>query len=76
MNQKQLSTQTEIVNNNQPPININLKPLFIMSIDTLDKLLKFLLGSSLITIRVWHHLFSLLYYTSTNTDLAKQMKQL
>ncbi|CAF2055249.1 unnamed protein product [Rotaria magnacalcarata] len=76
MNQKQLSTQTEIVNNNQPPININLKPLFIMSIDTLGKLLKFLLGSSLITIRVWHHLFSLLYYTSTNTDLAKQMKQL
>lgn len=75
-NQKQISTQTETINNNQPPININLKPLFIMSIDTLDKLLNFLLESSLVTIRLWHHLFSLLYYTSTNIDLAKQMKQL
>ncbi|CAF4695546.1 unnamed protein product, partial [Rotaria sp. Silwood2] len=76
LNHKQINIQTETINNNQPPININLKPLFIMSIDTLDKLLKFLLQSSLVTIRLWHHLFSLLYYTSTNIDYAKQMKQL
>jgi len=71
-NNKHIVTQTD---NNQPPVNINLKPLFLMSIDTLDKFLKFLLNSSLVTIRLWHHLFSLLYYTSTNVDLANQMKQ-
>ncbi|CAF1073577.1 unnamed protein product [Rotaria sp. Silwood1] len=76
LNHKQINIQTETLNNNQPPINLNLKPLFIMSINTLDKLLKFLLQSSLVTIRLWHHLFSLLYYTSTNIDLAKQMKKL
>ncbi|CAF3703991.1 unnamed protein product [Adineta steineri] len=76
-NKQQISSQqTETtINTNQPPININLKPLFLMSIDTLDKLLIFLLNSSLVTIRLWHHLFSLLYYTSTNIDLANQMKQ-
>lgn len=70
---------TDTINNNntttQPPININLKPLFIMSIDTLDVFLEFLLNSSLVTIRLWHHLFSLLYYTSTNIESAKQMKE-
>ena len=76
INQKFMSNQTEAINDKQPPININLKPLFIMSLDTLDKLLKFLLNSSLETIHLWHHVFSLLYYTSTNIDLAKQMKRL
>jgi hypothetical protein len=72
---KQITTQTETLHQHQPPINIHLKPLFLMSIETLEKFLQFLLNSSLVTIRLWHHLFSLLYYTSTNIDLAYQMKQ-
>ena len=46
-----------------------------MSIETLEKFFRFLVNSSLVTIRLWHHLFSLLYYTSTNIELACQMKQ-
>ena len=65
-------TQTQ---SNQPPINLNLKPLFFMSIETLDRFLRFLLESSLVTRRLWHHVFSLLYYTSTNIHLANQMKE-
>jgi hypothetical protein len=72
---KQIPTQMETMNQNQPPVNIHLKPLFLMSIETLEKFFQFLLNSSLITMRLWHHLFSLLYYTSTNKDLAYQMKQ-
>ena len=66
---------TDSSNASQPPINLNLKPLFFMSIDTLDHLLEFYLRSSLMTTRLWHHLFSLLYYTSTQVFLANQMKE-
>ncbi|CAF1058543.1 unnamed protein product [Adineta ricciae] len=66
---------TETAHGNQPPINVHLKPLFLMSIETLNQFLTFIFKSSLVTIRLWHHLFSLLYYSSTNIQLANQMKQ-
>ena len=38
---KQIPNQTEIIHQNQPPINIHLKPLFLMSIDTYEKFFQF-----------------------------------
>ena len=64
-----------LTTNNSPPISVHLKPLFFMAVDTLDKLLRFLLRSPLVTLRLWHHVFSLLYYTSTNAVLAIHMKE-
>ena len=72
---KNLPSKSTHVHGNQPPMNLNLKPLFFMSIEILDRFLRFLLDSSLITRRLWHHVFSLLYYTSTNVQLANQMKE-
>ena len=69
-----LPKQTESTNPNQPPLNVNAKPICFMSIETLNQCLEFLLNSSVISIRLWHHVFSLLYYTSTNNNLAKEMK--
>ncbi|CAF1111526.1 unnamed protein product, partial [Didymodactylos carnosus] len=57
------------------PVNQMLKPLIYMSTNTLEHILNYIYQyNDLLTPKIWHHLFTLLFYTSINKQSAYHMK--